>query len=161
MIGIIMSWQRCTLLALCGGKFTDGFPSQRDTNVEVWCSFEVSLNKPLHEQFTCWWFEIPGLSCDMIVVTHYTALFVKNVLMIGASSWSHYYTQCIPSSENYHGTSFLTYSHLFGPFKNCFGWWSSLTLSISSLNRKSLSWPDIQRSHVCWIIITSSCFKGM
>ena len=58
-----------TLLALCEGNppVTSGFPSQRDSNMNISC-FMVSLNQLLNRQQSCQWFEIPWPSCSVIVM---------------------------------------------------------------------------------------------
>ena len=46
---------------------TDGFPSQRGSNVELWCFFVVSLDRHL----VCWWFAIPRCYCAVIKWKHF------------------------------------------------------------------------------------------
>ena len=57
------------LLALCVGNPLDsnGFPSERDNNMELWCFLDVSHNKLLNKQLSCPWFE---LSMIWVAVAH-------------------------------------------------------------------------------------------
>ena len=52
------------LLALCEGNrpVTGRFPSQRASNADLWCSFDVRLNKVLNKQSNGWWIETPWCS---------------------------------------------------------------------------------------------------
>ena len=43
---------------------TDGFPSQRANNADVWCLFVLNLNKLRNKQSNCRWFEAPWRTCD-------------------------------------------------------------------------------------------------
>ena len=62
-----LSWWRhqieafSELLALCAGNWpvTGEFPSQRASDAELWCFFDVGHNKQLNQPSSCWWFEAP------------------------------------------------------------------------------------------------------
>ena len=57
------------LLAHCerNPQVTGGFPSQRASNVKLWCLFVVSMNKMLNKQLICWWFEMPLMWVNAMV----------------------------------------------------------------------------------------------
>ena len=77
--GFVASWWRrdmdklSTLLALCEGNppVAGGFPSQRTSDVKLWCFFfAVNLNKLLNKHLSCWWFAMPSLLCDVTVMIY-------------------------------------------------------------------------------------------
>ena len=60
------------LMAFCEGNpsVTSGFPSQRTSDAELWCFFDVSLNKLLNKQLRGSWTEMCGCSFDVTVLIH-------------------------------------------------------------------------------------------
>ena len=59
-----------TLLSFCEGNppVTSEFPSQRIRNEGFDVPFNVSLNKRLNKQSSCWWFKMPRRPCDVTVL---------------------------------------------------------------------------------------------
>ena len=51
-------------------EITSGFPSQKASNTELWCFLSHQpMNKLLHKQSSCQWFETPWRSHDVTVTT--------------------------------------------------------------------------------------------
>ena len=78
-----------TLLALCEGNppLTGGFPSQRVSNVGLWCIFVAILNKLLNKVLRSWWFETPWHSGDITVMDVITYLIYELSLQWRRNEW--------------------------------------------------------------------------
>ena len=68
-----------TLLALCEGNspVSGGILSQRASNVGLWCSFAISLNKRLNKHSIGRWFETPWRSFAVMTVAYITSRDIR------------------------------------------------------------------------------------